>query len=95
MPFVQLRHKIADYTKWKRAVHAATAFRKVNGELNFKAYRSSDDPNDVTVICEWASAAKARRFIGSDELRKRMKEAGVLGKPKIQYFAKAEDLSVR
>ncbi len=95
MPFVQLRHKIADYAKWKRAVHAATAFRKVNGELSFKAFRSSDDPNDVTVICEWASAAKARKFVGSDELRKRMKEAGVVGKPKIQYFAKAEDLSVR
>ena len=49
----------------------------------------------MIVICEWASAAKARKFLGSDELRKRMKEAGVLGKPKIQHFAKAEDLSVR
>jgi hypothetical protein len=52
MPFVLLRHKIADYTKWKRAVHAATTFRKVNGELSFKAFRSNDDLNDVTVICE-------------------------------------------
>lgn len=95
MPFVLLRHKIADYTRWKRAVHAATAFRKVNGELSFEVLRSSDDPNDVTVICEWASAAKARKFVESDELRKRMKEAGVVGKPKIQFFGKAEDLSVR
>jgi len=28
---------------------AATAFRKVNGELNFKAFRSSDDPNIPTM----------------------------------------------
>ncbi|NOT30758.1 MAG: antibiotic biosynthesis monooxygenase [Planctomycetes bacterium] len=95
MPFVLLRHKIADYAKWKRVVHAAAAFRKTNGELSFKVLRSSDDPNDVAVICEWASAAKARKFLESDELRKRMKEAGVVGKPKIQFFGKAEDLSVR
>lgn len=95
MTFVLLRHKIADYAKWKRVVHAATAFRKTNGELSFKVFCSSDDPDDVTVICEWASAAKARKFMKSDELRRRMKDAGVVGKPKIQFFGKAEDLSVR
>ena len=95
MSFVVIRHKIADYTEWKRVVHAATAFRKVNGERSFQVLRSSDDPNDVTVICRWSSAAKARKFVRSSELRKRMKEAGVLGKPKIQFFGKAEDLSVR
>ena len=94
MPSILLRHKIVNYTKWKRAVRAATAFRKAGGELSFRAYRSSDDPNDVTVLCEWASAARARRFLGSAELRKRMKEAGVVGKPKIQFLSPAEDLSV-
>ena len=94
MSFVLIRHKIADYTKWKRVVNAATDFRKVNGELSFAAFRGSDDPNDVTVICEWSSAAKARKFVGSTELRKRMKEGGVVGKPQIQFFRKAEDLSV-
>ncbi len=95
MPFVLLRHRVADYAKWKRVVHAAAAFRKANGELSFEVLRGSDDPDDVTVICEWASAAKARKFVESDELRKRMKAAGVVGKPKIQFFGKAEDLSVR
>jgi len=95
MPFVLLRHKVADYAKWKRVVHAATAFRKVNGELSFKAFRGSDDPDDVTVLCEWANAAKARKFMESGELRERMKEAGVVGKPKIQFFGKGEDMSVR
>ena len=94
MTFVQIRHKIADYAKWKRVVNDAAAFRKKSGELDFQAFRSSDDPNDVTVICKWASAAKARKFLGSAELRKRMKAAGVLGKPKIQSFGKVEDLSV-
>jgi heme-degrading monooxygenase HmoA len=95
MTFVLIRHKVSDYANWKRGVHAATAFRKINGELSFKAFRGSDDPNDVTVICEWASAAKARKFMESAELRKRMKEVGVVGKPKVQFFGKAEDMSVR
>ena len=94
MPFVRIRHKIADYAKWKRVVHGAADFRRAGGELSFKVFRSSRDPNDVTVICEWDSAAKARKFVGSAGLRKRMKEAGVKGKPKIQFFGKAEDLSV-
>lgn len=94
MPHVLIRHKIANYAKWKRAVHAAKAFRKASGEKSFRCYRSSASPNLVTVVCNWSTAAKMKKFIKSAELRKAMRGAGVVSKPEVQFFSKAEDLSV-
>jgi quinol monooxygenase YgiN len=94
MFYIFIRHKVSDYARWKRGVRAAAPFRKVNGELSFQAYRSSANPNDVTVVSGWANPAQARAFVKSAELRKRMKEVGVISQPQVQFFRKAEDLSV-
>ena len=94
MPAVVIRHKVANYTRWKRAVRAAGAFRKASGEKCFHVFRSSTSPNDLTVICSWSTSDKLRNFIKSAELRKAMKAAGVVSKPVVQFFSAAEDLSV-
>ena len=94
MPYVLIRHKVANYAKWKRAVGAAAKFRKAGGEKTFKAFRSSANTNDVTVICSWATTAKMRKFMKSPDLRKAMRAAGVKGKPQIQFFSSREDLGV-
>ncbi|MBI3880151.1 MAG: hypothetical protein HY301_08815 [Verrucomicrobia bacterium] len=94
MPSVLIRHKIANYAKWKRAVLAFKKFRKASGEKSFRCYRSSASPNLVTVVCCWSTTAKMKKFIKSADLRKAMRSAGVVSKPEIQFFAKAEDLSV-
>ena len=94
MSYVLIRHKVADYAKWKRGVRAAAAWRKASGEVSFQVFRSSTDPNDLTVVCRWASAARMRKFVESAELRERMQQVGVIGKPEIQFFNQADDLSV-
>jgi heme-degrading monooxygenase HmoA len=94
MPAVLIRHTVADYAKWKRAVQSFGAFRKESGEQCFHSFRSSSSPNDLTVICTWSTPAKMRKFVKSAELRKAMKEAGVVSKPAMQFFGKMEDLSV-
>ncbi len=93
MSYVLIRHKVANYAKWKQAVHAAAAWRKASGEVSFQVYRGSSDPNDLTVVCAWANAAKMRKFMESPELRERMEQAGVISKPEVQFFSKSEDLS--
>jgi hypothetical protein len=35
-----------------------------------------------------------RKFMKSAQLRKAMKEAGVISKPVVQFFSKVEDLTV-
>ena len=93
MPYVLIRHRVANYAKWKRVVNSSKALRKRSGEKSFQVYRSSRNPSDLTVVCAWDTAARMQKFIKSAELRERMMEAGVISKPEIQFFGKAEDLS--
>jgi hypothetical protein len=93
MAYVLLRHRVADYAKWKRVVNSAKSWRKAAGETSFRAYRSSRNPNDLTVICSWDTGARMQKFVNSGELKRRMMDAGVVSKPEIHFFSKAEDLS--
>lgn len=94
MPYLIIRHKVADYAKWKRVVNAAKTWRKASGEKSFYVLRGSKNPNDLTVCCHWDNAARMQKFMKSSELRKRMKEASVMSKPEVSFFSKMEDLSV-
>lgn len=95
MPSVLIRHKVANYAKWKKTVKSFSKFRKASGEKCFHVLRSSTSPNDLTVICAWSNTAAMRKFMKSPDLRKAMKTAGVIGKPAIQFFGAGEELSVR
>jgi heme-degrading monooxygenase HmoA len=94
MPYVMISHKVANYAKWKKAVRAFAKVRKASGEKCFYACRNSQHPNDVMVWCEWDTAARMQKFLKSAELRKAMKEAGVVGKPQISTFNRMDVLTV-
>lgn len=94
MTYIIVRHKVKDYRKWKQAVHDHREMRKTSGEKSFRVFRSVEEPNNVTVLCEWESLAKARKFIQSEELREAMKKAGVKGKPQVYFFNQAESLDI-
>ncbi len=95
MPYVMISHKVANYAKWKKAVNAFAKFRKASGEKCFYACRHSKKPNEVLVWCEWDNAARMKKFIKSAELRKAMKDAGVVSKPEITTYNKMDVLSVK
>ena len=94
MTYVLISHKVADYAKWKKAVRACAAWRKASGELSFQVLRSAEVPNDLTILCGWDTAARARKFAASAELRERMRAAGVNSKPEVRFFKSSEDLGV-
>jgi hypothetical protein len=48
-------------------------------------FQSVDDPNDVTVWHDFDTAAAARAFASSDELRNAMQQAGVQGELKVWF----------
>lgn len=86
MVYLRVKHKVADYDKWREGFDAALETRKSGGEKSFKVFRTVDDPNDVIVLAEWDSVERAKVFISSDELKEKMKEAGVLGEPSINFL---------
>jgi quinol monooxygenase YgiN len=94
MPYVMIRHEVANYAKWKRAVKAFAAFRKASGEKCFYACRDGKKPNDVMVWCEWDTTSRMKKFMNSPELRQAMEKVGVVGQPAVSFFDKMDVLTV-
>jgi len=95
MPLALIRHRVGNYAKWKRAVRAAAKFRKASGEKCLKVFRATRAPNDLTILYAWSTSSKMKLSASSAELRKALKAAGVIGRPKVQFFSAMEDLSVK
>jgi hypothetical protein len=78
-----MRHPVADYAAWRRAEDAFDAERRRMGALSHTVYQSVDDPQDITVEIDFATAHAARAFAGSPRVRERMAAAGVAGTPEV------------
>lgn len=57
------------------------------GERACLVFRTAGNPNDLTLLFEWEHLERARGYMNSEELRKKMKQAGVVGDPEIHYLA--------
>jgi len=95
MIYVLIRHRVANYSAWKRGVMGAASLRKSAGETSFQSYRGSRTPNDITVVCGWTDMAACKKFVNSAELRVAMKKCGVISKPEVQFFGEMDDLTVK
>ena len=86
MVHVLVRHKVADFPRWKDAFDSHVLARRRAGEISFRLFHSLEDANDLTLLFDWESADAARKFMTSSELGQRMQEAGVQGAPEVQYL---------
>ena len=57
------------------------------GERAGRVFRTAGNPNDLTLLLEWEDLERVRGCMNSEELRKKMKQAGVVGDPEIHYLA--------
>jgi erythromycin esterase-like protein len=78
---------IGDYGKWRPVFDKHKPLRDKAGIKNVRVYRDADYPKEVIVWGETGDAAKARAALGGDEIKNAMKEAGVVGPPKIHVVA--------
>jgi glutathione synthase/RimK-type ligase-like ATP-grasp enzyme len=85
-----IRHKVKDYDEWKKHFDADAVHRKPGGSKGGHVFRSKNDPNEVYILMEMDSMEKAEKFILSEQLKKTMKEAGVVGKPDIVFLDDGE-----
>jgi len=84
---VLVHHEVADYQSWRTVFDAAIDFRHAGGECSCRVFRKAGDPNDLTLLFEWEDLARAQCYMNSEELRKKMKQAGVVGPPEILYLS--------
>ncbi len=80
---VAVSHEVEDYDKWKKVFDEDEPIRsKANLELRAISV-DADDPHLVNIMFATDNIDKAKEVINSDELRRRMKEAGVVSEPLI------------
>ncbi len=86
MTHVLIRHKIADFAKWKPVYDAHSPARQAAGLREEHLLRGIDDPNEVVLLFAGDDLKKAQAFAASPDLREVMQKAGVIGKPDISFL---------
>ena len=85
MVYLNVRHTVADYEKWRQFFEEDDARRRAAGATGTnQIYRDADDANTVTVVIEWDNVENARKFMNDPALREVMQKAGVIGMPAVR-----------
>jgi hypothetical protein len=86
MKYFLVRHKVADFAKWKPVYDAHLPTRQKAGLKEEHLLRSIDDPNEVVLLFEAEDLQKAKEFADSSDLREAMEKAGVVDKPDLYFL---------
>jgi quinol monooxygenase YgiN len=74
---VVIRHRVANYRRWKTVFDAYGPVRTAHGCQRAQVFRRADQPKEVVVMLTWSDLGRAREFVASDDLRDMLAEAGV------------------
>jgi hypothetical protein len=81
--------KVKDYSTWRPAYDGHEKSRVSAGITNGRVFRSADDANDVVILQDVADVAKARTWLGSDDMKATMQKSGIVGSPNLRFAAAA------
>jgi len=87
---VFIRHKVGNYSKWKKAFEAFIPQRRAGGELSYSIGHVPDEPNNLCLTFQWDSVETASKFLQSGELKAAMQEATVSEPPEVFIFEEIE-----
>ena len=80
-----VRHKVADFNKWKTSYDAGDSLRLANGVHSYVIGRSVKDSNIVLVAVRVDDINKAKAFAKDAALKQAMQKGGVVGAPQINF----------
>jgi len=86
-----VRHRVADYARWKAVFDEHEAERRAFGFTAHSVHRDADDPNAIIVALRVTDVNRAKEFARSESLRSAMERAGVQGPPEIWFAEDLED----
>ena len=86
-----VRHRIADYARWKPVFDEHEGQRRADGFTSHSLHREADDPNVVIIAFRVTDLNRAKEFAASESLRSAMQRAGVQGPPDIWFAEDIED----
>ena len=89
MGLMIVRHKIKDFRSWKKGFDGHAGAQKAAGLTKPRVFRSADDPNEMIILMDYKDLKKAKEFSTSADLKKTMKDAGVVDQPTIYFVEQA------
>jgi quinol monooxygenase YgiN len=89
MIYMNVRHTVADYAKWRPVFDADEPKRRAGGATGVQqVFRDVANPNDITLLLEWDSAEKAQKFFQDPALAETLKTAGVISGPESHFLTR-------
>lgn len=85
-----LRHKVEDYTRWKRGYDEAEWLRKQHGITYASVHREASDPNDIIAVHQFKDMKAAEAF--ASDVPSLMGGLGVIGTPEIWFSEDVEQV---
>jgi hypothetical protein len=81
--------KVKDYATWRTSYNGNEKSRLSAGVTNGRVFRNADDQNELVILQDVADVAKARTWLGSEDMKTTMLKSGVVGSPNIRFAAAA------
>jgi hypothetical protein len=90
MIYLNVRHTVADYAKWRPVFDSDASNRRAGGATGVQSvYRDQANPNDITLVLEWDNAENAQKFFHNPALAETMKSGGVISAPEARFLTRA------
>ena len=83
---VIIKHKVANFAKWKTAYESHDSTRLAYGLHNYIVARGLKDSNMVMVVLKMDDTTKAKQFAALPDLKTAMQKGGVMGAPSFLYL---------
>ena len=87
MTYLLVRHKVDDFSKWKRTFDSHSAAQQEAGLRVQKVLRNLDDPNELVLFFEVSDIEKARGFVSSPRVPEAQQQSGAVDVPDIYFLS--------
>lgn len=87
---VIVQHTVSDYSIWRPVFIAHGEKRRLHGATGHTILRAADNPNNVIIINNFATAEGAHAFAADPSLKDVMMSAGVTSAPQIWFCEETE-----
>jgi len=87
MYYLLCKHKVADYTEWRRVFDSDAEAQKKAGLHLLHILRDTADPNLIVLLFRADDLKKARAFTEAPSASESAQNSGVIGVPDISFLS--------
>jgi hypothetical protein len=94
MTVLHIEHPVPNYDGWKKAFDSDPMNRKQSGVINYRIYRSVNEPYHVAIDLEFADHASAEKMLAALEVMWQKVEGTIMTAPNARLFEVIETIAL-